>query len=625
MLSYDWVYAIVVSIVVGTLIAFLIWKTKNHTPSKIEGRQILSKNQRSIYFSKFYNFKQSIEKYNFDCDFKHENYLINDLKISNTLKDQNLTNVIITNRSFLRKLKGLPETYEFKSTENSILQENQTEGSFFQDYSTKQSTNIHFKRSFARYRNMKKPRKYLFLHKNESREKSKFFLKIPPILVKNLRNQNFRKAGTALFSRKVLKNEIETNSHNAMKKVDNRNTNFLASSKIVENKINKSKIGQLKMDQEKVLSIYEETAKIDELQRLEYLKTATKFISPATEYQTKAMTDYKFTEMSTISHSDYFSTENEPDLEDSTLLFTLDWDVDANLTSSSLVQPELTTILRKSLFAYSTVAPSLIKNLAKFNMDSTDSPTASILENLAKPSTEFEDSSIAPLKTLITANVELKESSIAASALKILTKPRVQFSSTISSKIANNTNVSKNITTRFKTKQNETTPNWLKLITENLNAWTKCTEKNVSILSEEEDSLDLETYISYDKISFNETFFSHPSLVSLATVAYVMKIILLVLFCSGILFLALIIIAFAKVKETHGFSYLKDHLTYSLISVFGSETQRAPTLTLISPSSSSTSLISLPTVLEEASRDPKEAFNAWEMKNRRISEKEIIH
>ncbi|GIY66120.1 uncharacterized protein CDAR_265791 [Caerostris darwini] len=133
-----------------------------------------------------------------------------------------------------------------------------------------------------------------------------------------------------------------------------------------------------------------------------------------------------------------------------------------------------------------------------------------------------------------------------------------------------------------------------------------CLQKNETGEStEEEEDIEPEMYIQYDKKAFNKVFFSHPSLFPFAAAARLIKLILQAILVFGVIVLALIVIAFAKVKETHSYFFLRDQIRrtgtiQSLISSFGPPKSTPDTiLQLNTPTSSCSSLISLQTLVED--------------------------
>ncbi|GFU41752.1 uncharacterized protein NPIL_631071 [Nephila pilipes] len=167
-------------------------------------------------------------------------------------------------------------------------------------------------------------------------------------------------------------------------------------------------------------------------------------------------------------------------------------------------------------------------------------------------------------------------------------------------------------------------PRWLSLMSVALKEWVNiCLEVHKSQLpplAEEEEEAEPEMYIPYSKKHFNKVFFSHPSLFPFAAAARIIKIILRATLLLGVVILALIVIAFAKVKKTHGYFYIRDQITkagpfQSLINAFNLKPHQESrnTLLLQSPSSSCSSLISLSSVIEDTSRKiPGQSLYNWE-------------
>ncbi|GFR07650.1 uncharacterized protein TNCT_187881 [Trichonephila clavata] len=167
-------------------------------------------------------------------------------------------------------------------------------------------------------------------------------------------------------------------------------------------------------------------------------------------------------------------------------------------------------------------------------------------------------------------------------------------------------------------------PRWLSFISLALKEWINiCLEVHKTrfhSLEEEEEAVEPEAYIPYNARLFSKVFFSHPRLFPFAAAARVIKIILHATLVVGVVILALIVIAFAKVKETHSYFYIKDQIAKagpfrSLINTFylKSHYDSRNTLYLQSPTSSCSSLISLSSIVEDTSwKYPEQALYDWE-------------
>ncbi|GBN97180.1 hypothetical protein AVEN_148645-1 [Araneus ventricosus] len=182
----------------------------------------------------------------------------------------------------------------------------------------------------------------------------------------------------------------------------------------------------------------------------------------------------------------------------------------------------------------------------------------------------------------------------------------------------------------FVEKEQENLPNltskthWLYLESNVLQKWIDSCLENSEIGSteeEEEEDIEPEMYISYNKKDFNKIFFCHPSLFPFAAVARIFKLILQTTLIFGVIILAFIVIAFAKVKETHGCFYIRDQIAktntfQNLRNAFGAiHKYHAPeaVLHLQSPTSSCSSRISLQTIIEDsASIHQGQSLYDWE-------------
>ncbi|GBN09913.1 hypothetical protein AVEN_75779-1 [Araneus ventricosus] len=164
---------------------------------------------------------------------------------------------------------------------------------------------------------------------------------------------------------------------------------------------------------------------------------------------------------------------------------------------------------------------------------------------------------------------------------------------------------------------------WLDLESKVLQKWIDSCLENREIASteEEEEDIEPEMYISYNKKDFNKTFFCHPSLFPFAAVARIFKLILQTTLIFGVIILAFIVIAFAKVKETHGCFYIRDQIAktntfQNLRNAFGAIYKyHAPeaVLHLQSTTSSCSSRISLQTIIEDtASIHQGQSLYDWE-------------
>ncbi|GFY61277.1 uncharacterized protein TNIN_141131 [Trichonephila inaurata madagascariensis] len=167
-------------------------------------------------------------------------------------------------------------------------------------------------------------------------------------------------------------------------------------------------------------------------------------------------------------------------------------------------------------------------------------------------------------------------------------------------------------------------PRWLSLVSTVLKEWINtCLEVHMTRFpspAEEEEATEPEAYIPYNKILFSKAFFSHPRLFPFAAAVRIIKIILEATLVVGVVILALIVIAFAKVKETHSYFYIKDQIAKagpfrSLINAFNlkSHYDSRNTLYLQTPSSSCSSLVSLSSVVEDTSwKYPEQSLYDWE-------------
>ncbi|GFX12885.1 uncharacterized protein TNCV_1976231 [Trichonephila clavipes] len=167
-------------------------------------------------------------------------------------------------------------------------------------------------------------------------------------------------------------------------------------------------------------------------------------------------------------------------------------------------------------------------------------------------------------------------------------------------------------------------PHWLSLVSIVLKEWINpCLEIHTSRFhspAEEEEAAEPEAYIPYNKRLFSKAFFSHPRLFPFAAAVRIIKIILEATLVVGVVILAVIVIAFAKVKETHSYFYIKDQIAKagpfrSLINAFSlkSHYDSRNTLYLQSPSPSCSSLVSLSSVVEDTSwKYPEQSLYDWE-------------
>ncbi|XP_035219726.1 uncharacterized protein LOC118192814 [Stegodyphus dumicola] len=161
-------------------------------------------------------------------------------------------------------------------------------------------------------------------------------------------------------------------------------------------------------------------------------------------------------------------------------------------------------------------------------------------------------------------------------------------------------------------------PLWLSIILDVLDTWIPCSGNEMA-QNDNDEELDIETYVPYDEYSFDENFLANPSMSPIATDARAIKWMLLGWFFLDILFLMYIVIAFSKVKETYGYSYIGGSIAktgafrylMSSLSVVCTRKMEPLVLRLESPTSSCSSLVSLTSILEDTFREETVYDREW--------------